>query len=157
MNNKKHTRRQFIKKAAGAGAGLLAVPYIIPSNILGRSGVISPGNKITVGCIGTGWQGTSNLEGFLNEDDVQVVAVCDIDKNHLHEARDLVNDKYGNNGCSVYHDFRELLNRDDIDAVSIATPDHWHAIPTIAAAKAGKDIYSEKPLSHSLMEGESYL
>ncbi len=108
-----------------------------------------------MGCIGTGWQGTTNLQGFLNEADAQVVAICDVDKNHLENAVRLVNEKYGNSDCVTYHDFRELLARDDIDAVSCGLPDHWHSIPAIEAAEAGKDIYSEKPLSHSLREGRA--
>ncbi|MCF8262517.1 MAG: Gfo/Idh/MocA family oxidoreductase [Melioribacteraceae bacterium] len=153
MKNNRFTRRDFIKKTGTAAAGLLAAPYFIPSNVLGRNGFISPGNKITIGIIGAGWMGTSNLESFLNEDSAQVVAICDIDKEHLTEAVQMVNSKYGNNDCSTYHDFNELLARKDIDAVVISTPDHWHAIPAIAAAKAGKDIYAEKPLSHSFNEG----
>lgn len=155
MANKKQSRRQFLKRAAGAGAGIIGAPYFIPSSILGRNGAVAPSNKITIGCIGTGWQGTSNLEAFLNEADAKVVAVCDIDKDHLLNAQRLTDVKYGNNDCATYHDFRELLARNDIDAVSLGTPDHWHAIPAIESAKAGKDIFSEKPLSHSLKEGRA--
>ena len=95
------------------------------------------------------------MQNFLEKDEVQWVAVCDIDKGHLHEARDIVNGKYGNTDCAVYHDFRELFARRDLDAVSIAVPDHWHAILAISAARAGLDIYGEKPLSHNLLEGRA--
>jgi len=108
-----------------------------------------------MGCIGVGWQGTSNMENFLREPDAQIVAVCDVDKNHLQRAKQIVDKHYGNNDCAVYHDFRELLERDDIDAVSLGLPDHWHAIPAIMAAEKGKDIYGEKPLSHTLAEGRA--
>ena len=108
---------------------------------------------ITVGCIGVGWQGGSNLDRFLALDDCRVVAVCDVDAAHLQEAVEKVNAKYGNQDCKGYKDFRELIARNDIDAVAISTPDHWHAIQAIAAAKAGKDIFCEKPLSHTLGEG----
>lgn len=87
--------------------------------------------------------------------DVQVVAVCDVDRNHLEGARDAVNGKYGNSDCATYGDFRELIARGDIDALSLALPDHWHAIPAVAGLKAGKDIYGEKPLSHNWAEGKA--
>ncbi len=148
-------RRQFIKRAAGTAIGALSFPYIVPSSVLAKPGAILPSDKITIGCIGVGWMGTSNLEGFLREADARVIAVCDLDKVHLKRAKNIVNAKYKNKDCKTYHDFRELLERDDIDAVSIGTPDHWHSIPAIAAAKAGKDIYSEKPLSHTLKEGRA--
>lgn len=153
MKNKKYSRRDFLKRSTGAAIGLFTAPYIISAATLGRNGAISPSNKITIGSIGTGWMGIANLESFLNEDQAKVIAVCDIDSDHLDEAKNMVNLKYGNKDCSVYHDYTELLNRNDIDAVIISTPDHWHAIPSIASAKAGKDIYCEKPLSHSFNEG----
>lgn len=132
-----------------------AAPTIIPAAVLGRNGAVAPGNKITMGCIGVGWQGTSNMENFLRLSDVQVVAVCDLDKNHLENARNLVNKKYGNNAVRTYHDFREVLAREDIDTVSLGLPDHWHSIPAVEAARAGKDIYGEKPLAHTLLEGRA--
>ncbi len=148
-------RRQFLKKLSGAAAGAIALPYLIPSSALGKAGTVAPSNRVVLACIGVGWQGTSNMESFLNEPDAQVLAVCDIDTDHLHNARDIVNRKYGNRDCATYHDFRELLARNDIDAVSLGLPDHWHAIPAIAAAEAGMDIFGEKPLSHSLLEGRA--
>jgi len=153
MEKKKYSRRDFIKKSSGAVAGIFVAPHILPSNILGKNGFISPSNKITIGFIGTGWMGTANLDTFLKEEQAKVVALCDLDSNHLLEAKNRVDKKYGNNDCQTYSNFRDVLNRDDIDAVVISTPDHWHAIPAIEAAKAGKDIYCEKPLSHSLNEG----
>ena len=95
------------------------------------------------------------MENFLHEQDARVVAVCDIDADHLENARQLVNARYGDQDCQTYHDFSEVLARKDIDAVSLGLPDHWHAIPAIEAAKAGKDIYGEKPLSHNLKEGRA--
>lgn len=149
------TRRQFLKRSAGSAIATIGFPYIVPSSVFTKPGRITPGNKITVGCIGIWWMGTGNLENFLKEPDTQVVAVCDVDDNHLERAKNLVNNYYGNKNCKAYHDFRDLLIRDDIDVVSLALPDHWHAIPAIAAAKSGKDIYGEKPLSHSLKEGRA--
>ncbi len=133
----------------------MALPYLVPSSALGKAGTVAPSNRVVLACIGVGWQGTSNMESFLNEPDAQVVAVCDIDTNHLHNARDIINRKYGNRDCATYHDFRDLLARNDIDAVSLGLPDHWHAIPAIATAEAGMDIFGEKPLSHSLLEGRA--
>jgi hypothetical protein len=105
--------------------------------------------------IGFGMMGIPNMRSFLGKDEVQWVAVCDVDENNLIQARDIVNEKYGNTDCAVYRDFRELCQRKDIDAISIALPDHWHAIPVIASARAGYDIYGEKPLSHDLLEGRA--
>jgi predicted dehydrogenase len=99
--------------------------------------------------------GSGNLGGFLGDPRCQVLAVCDVDKNNLEGARKRVNTHYGNDDCSAYKDFRELVARDDIDVISLATPDHWHALPAIAAAKSGKDVYGEKPFSHDLREGRA--
>ena len=148
-------RRQFLKKAAGLAAGAIAFPYVIPSSALGRNGTVAPSNRVVMGAIGIGWQGMANMRGFLSKDEVQFVAVCDVDKNHLDKAKQTVDEKYGNRDCATYHDFRELIARGDLDAVCIALPDHWHAIPVIAAAQAGLDIHGEKPLSHSLAEGRA--
>jgi len=155
MNKKKHNRRDFIKKSSGAIIGLASIPYFIPSKIIGRNKLIAPSDKIRVGCIGVGWQGTSNMKTFLKESDAIVVAVCDIDKNHLTEAKNTVDTYYGNKDCKTYHNYKEILERNDIDVFSIGLPDHWHGIVSVAAAKAGKDIYGEKPLSHNLLEGRA--
>ena len=108
-----------------------------------------------MGCIGVGGMGRANMDNFLGQADCQVVAVCDVDANHLKGAKETVDARYGNTDCAAYKDFRELLARADIDAVMIATPDHWHSIPAILAAESGKDIYGEKPISHSLREGRA--
>jgi predicted dehydrogenase len=131
-------------------AATSVAPMILPRRLFGAD---APSNKITLGCIGVGWQGGGNLGNFLALDDCQVVAICDVDESHLKEAVDKVNAKYGNQDCKAYKDFRELLARKDIDAVCISTPDHWHSVIAIAAANAGKDIFCEKPLSHTLGEG----
>lgn len=149
------SRRRFIRTAGAVTAGVVGFPYIVRSSALGKAGIVAPSNKITMGCIGVGWQGTENLRSFLSLDDVQVVALCDIDKNHLKNAERIVNRRYGNTDCATYHNFEELIARQDVDTVSLGLPDHWHAIPAIAAAKAGKDIFGEKPLSHSLVEGRA--
>jgi hypothetical protein len=133
----------------------MALFAIIPDRALGAAGRPAPSNRIVMGCIGMGGQGSGNMGAFLGQPDVQVVAVCDVDKNHLAAAKNTVDAHYGNKDCAAYTDFRELLARKDIDAISLATPDHWHAIPAIMAANAGMDIYGEKPISHCLMEGRA--
>jgi hypothetical protein len=152
---KNFNRRQFFRKAAGAAVGAISFPYIATSSSLGQDGKVPPSERITLGFIGLGWQGTRNLYSFLAEKDCHVIAVCDVDKGHLQNAANIVNVHYGSTGCADYGDFRDLLARNDIDAVVLSLPDHWHAIPAVEAAKAGKDIFGEKPLSHSFNEGRA--
>lgn len=149
------SRRRFITQTAGTALGVMGLPYIVPSSALGRSGNVAPSNRITMGCIGVGWQGGSNLGSFMREKDCRVLAICDVDKKHMRGAVSRVNKRYGNRDCASYSDYRELLARDDIDTVSLGLPDHWHAIPAIEAAKSGKDIFGEKPLSHDLKQGRA--
>jgi predicted dehydrogenase len=148
------SRRHFIKGSAAAGAAIMA-PTIIPASALGADGKTAPSNKIVMGCIGVGSMGTGNMRSFIRHEDVQIVGVCDLDGRHLTRAQEIVNSVYDNEDCKTYIDFRELIGRGDLDAVSIAVPDHWHAIPAIAAAKAGLDIYGEKPLSRSIRESRA--
>jgi len=148
-------RRDFLKRSAMAVAGAVAFPYVIPASAFGADGNVAPSNRVTLGCIGVGSQGTGNMRGFLGFDEVRVVAVCDVDRSHRERARGMVNERYGDEGCADYNDFRELLARDDLDAVSIAVPDHWHAIPAIAAARKGLDIYAEKPLALTIPQGRA--
>ena len=141
-------RRQFLK-ATGAA---LALPTILPSSVFGQN---APSKRITVGVVGWGMQGPGNTKSFLAEKDCQVVAACDLDKNHLQGALDTINDHYQNQDCQGYHDFRELLERKDIDAVMLAVPDHWHGILATEAAKHKKDIYGEKPLARTIFEQQA--
>jgi predicted dehydrogenase len=152
------TRRKFLKELTATSAGLVGAfgfPTIVRASALGRSGVLAPSDRIVMAGVGFGMMGIPNMEAFLGKDEVQWVAVCDLDKNHLTEAKSIVDQKYGNSDCAVYSNFRDLLVRRDIDAVSIAVPDHWHAMLSIAAARTGWDIYGEKPFSHSLREGRA--
>jgi len=143
---KKVNRRQFLKKAAGISAGAVSFPYLVRPSALGKASSVAPSERITIGFIGVGGHGRSvNLKNFLGNSDAQAVAVCDVDANNRNIARDMVNKKYGNKDCSTYNDFREIIERNDIDAVMISTPDHWHVPISIAAAKAGKDVECEKP------------
>ncbi|HUW61976.1 MAG TPA: Gfo/Idh/MocA family oxidoreductase [Candidatus Bathyarchaeia archaeon] len=147
----KINRRQFLKNSAMAGAAL-ALPSIVPGSALGADDAVAPSNKITLGCIGVGSMGTDNMKNFLGLSDCQVVAVCDTYEDRRQKAKDLVDAQYGDTGCAMYGDYRELLARKDIDAVMIAVQDHWHALIATAAAKAGKDMYCEKPLGVSVEE-----
>lgn len=149
------TRRDFLKRSSAAVAGAFAFPAIIPASALGADGHVAPSNRVVMGCIGVGSQGTSNMGNFLERKGAQIIAVCDVDLAHRTKAKQLVDEAYGNADCQHYNDFRELLARDDIDAVSIAVPDHWHSIPAIAAARRGKHIYAEKPLSLTIVEGRA--
>lgn len=145
------SRRQFLKTSAWGVA-----PLILPSHVWSVEN--APSSKITMGFIGVGIQARGLMGGFLGQKGVQVVAVCDVDKNRREAAKKRVEEKYadgkpeGWTGCEAYNNYEELLARKDIDAVCIATPDHWHAIITVAALKAGKDVYCEKPLTHNIHE-----
>jgi predicted dehydrogenase len=148
-------RREFLRKVPAAAAGALAFPTIVRASALGLNGALPPSEKIVMAGVGFGMQGPSNMQAFLEKDEVQWVAVCDLDKDHLAEAQNRVNKRYGNKDCATYGNFRELLLREDIDAVSLAVPDQWHAILSISCARNGWDIYGEKPLTHSLAEGRA--
>lgn len=147
-------RRSVLAGAAGLATGALGFPRPVPAAALGRDGRVAASERITLGCIGVGSQGKSNLKAFLGKPEVQVLAVCDVDRSRREEAAALVEERQGK-GCAAYNDFREIIGRADIDAVSIALPDHWHAIPAVQAARAGKDIYAEKPLAYSIAEGRA--
>jgi len=160
-------RRQFLRRAA-ATASSLAVPLVVPQTVFGAS---SPGNRINVGLIGCGHQSQRIVPSFLVHEDVQMLAVCDVNRQSKgyyypdqvlgrETAREWVNEHYAAKsssgrfkGCDVYSDFRELVALKDIDAVAIVIPDHWHSLVAIGAARSGKDIYCEKPLSLTIHEG----
>lgn len=147
------SRRRFLKSAALAGA----VPFILPSRVWAAD--TAPSRQVTLGFIGLGKQGAGLLRACLPREDVRVLALCDVDTVRRKLARTALEKEYTKSGsapaCDEYTDFRELLARKDIDAVVIATPDHWHALIAIAAAKAGKDIYCEKPMAHTVLEGRA--
>lgn len=143
------SRRTLLK---GAAASAAAAPFILPSNVW--SAETKPNSRLTMGFIGMGKQNKGLLGGFLGQD-TQVVAVCDVDTNRREEAKKRVDTHYkhsGPGGCAAVSDFREITGRKDIDAVCIATPDHWHAIIALAALRNGKDVYCEKPLTHNIHE-----
>jgi hypothetical protein len=134
---------------------MAALPNIIPATALGLDARPAASERIVMAHIGMGWFGTVDLKIFLECPQAQNVAVCDVDAAKAAAAKDIADARYGNRDCKIYHDFREMLDRDDIDAVSIATPDHWHAIPTIEACRRGKDVHIEKPLSLTIEQGRA--
>ena len=146
------TRRGFLKETAGTALAAGVLPHLLPSSVWGAEGAVTPANRITVGCVGQGPQGQGVMSNFLNQPDTRVVAVCDLKQEQREQSRRLVNNHYKNEDCAVYSDFRELIARPDIDVVLVATPDHWHVLTALAAIRAGKDVYCEKPLAISLAE-----
>jgi predicted dehydrogenase len=179
MRRKTIGRRAFLKQTAGAALGTLGLPLFIPARAMGNTATPPPSERITMASIGCGGMGTNNLRAFLAQPDVQVLAVCDVvtasdEYGHWYKqgwngawfgrepARKIVEADYAQKnpsgsykGCDAYVDFREIIARSDIDAVCITTPDHWHAIPAVMAATAGKDIYCEKPLCLTVAEGRA--
>lgn len=149
------SRRDFLKRSTAALTTAITVPFIVPSSVFGGNGSVPPSERIVMGGIGLGGQGTRDMQNFMTCADVQFVAVCDVDTSRRNKAKAIVDENYGNKDCTGYGDFRELLTRDDIDAVLSATGDRWHALTSIYAAKAGKDIYCEKPMSLTIAEGRA--
>jgi len=146
-------RRQFITTT---GLAALAAPMVLTScKSAATPKRKAPSERITMGVVGWGMQGPSNTQAFLSLPDCQVVAACDLDKNHLASAVNKINEKYGNKDCKAYHDYRELMAREDIDAVMLAVPDNWHELVSTEAAKQGKDIYGEKPLARTIAEQQA--
>ncbi len=153
--NQQWTRRQFIKGATAAAGGIVAAPSVITSTALGAQGRAPASERIVVGVIGLGGRGKYVMGAFMEQPDTQVVAVCDVSDQRRQSGRAQVNHKYGNQDCDAYIDFLELLDRPDIDAVLIATGDNWHSGASIMAARAGKDMYCEKPMSVAINESRA--
>ncbi|KPJ70013.1 MAG: hypothetical protein AMS14_11190 [Planctomycetes bacterium DG_20] len=167
MGSGRLTRRTFLKAAAGAAAA----PYVVMASARGTDGRPAPSNRVTLGCIGLGGRGTADMRTFLTDERVQIVALCDVDAGSNRyggkqkglapvmkyvEKEDAAEAGTGRNrGVFATQDFRDVLTRDDVDAVCVATPDHWHAAIVVAAAKAGKDIYCEKPVSLTIADGRA--
>ena len=146
------TRRDLLKTAAAAG--LAAVPCLVPARALGKDGNVAPSERILLGGIGLGGRGRSVLSGMLGEPDVQFLAICDTNRSRREMVKNMVDAKYGNKDCAMSRDIREFLpERTDLDAVVIATGDRWHALASIMAMRAGKDVYCEKPSSMTIAEG----
>ncbi|MCP5518874.1 MAG: Gfo/Idh/MocA family oxidoreductase [Verrucomicrobiales bacterium] len=152
-------RRAFLQRTMAA-AGFLAMPALVPGRVLGAAGETTPGNRVNVALIGRGAMGSGHLRRLVGDPGFQLLAVCDVDRTRREAGREAVEAHYAAEtaagryrGCAAYNDYREALVRDDIDAVLIASPDHWHALHAIDAAKAGKDVYCEKPVSMTVEEG----
>jgi len=149
------TRRGFLKRAALVG-GAVAAPCVIPASALGLNGAVPPSERIVLGGLGVGNRGTHDLNWMLPEKDVQFVAICDARKARREAVKQLVDTKYGTQDCAMYRDMREFLaTRTDIDALLITTGDRWHATASVMAMRAGKDVYSEKPSSMTIAEGQA--
>ncbi len=169
---RRRTRRHFLKTAAAAASAAVAAPALVPSSVLGAN---APSNRINLGVIGCCNQSTVDLPNFLRNDDVQVLAVCDVNTashGYVREdqylgrepAKKQVEAFYAEKhrsgtyrGCDAYNDFREVLSRSDVDAVAIITPDHWHGVMVCMAAAAGKDIWAQKPLSLTIRQGQQMI
>lgn len=155
------SRRAFLRRAVSAAGAAGMFPAIIPSSALGADGHIAPSARITLGFIGTGDHGVGmNLSTFLWQPDAQVLALCDVDHARLRKALGVAREHYAKHrpgesieGCLITGDWREVIGRHDIDAVVISTPDHWHVLLALAAARAGKDVFCEKPLTRTVREG----
>ena len=170
--NRRVSRRDFLRSSTALAAAAFAVPTIIPASVLGKN---APSNRITLGIIGCGNQSTVDIPEWLKNDDCQIITVCDVnragygyksDDQYLgrEPQRDFVNKFYSKKSgkdsyqsCDACIDFRDVLARKDVDAVAIITPDHWHAVQTIMAAEAGKDIYCQKPLGLTVRDGQEMI
>ena len=153
------TRRGFLRTATAAAGGIASM-RLIPSSARAAAPALPPGERINVGLIGRGIMGSGHLKVLLGRKDTQVIAVCDVDRSRRDEGCAIADEAYGEErkagtyrGCAAINDYRELLARPDIDAVVIVTPDHWHSLISIEAARAGKDVYCEKPVSLTIREG----
>ena len=150
------SRRKFMATAAAA----VAAPYIVPTSVFGADGSVAPSNRINMGFIGVGGMGGGHVSRLRGDREVQVIGVCDVDYDRANNHRQGVEKAYAAQmesgtykGCASYNDFRELIARPDVDAIMCATPDHWHALVSIAAMKAGKDVYCEKPMTLTIEDG----
>jgi len=149
-------RRQFIRGAAAAAGGLIAMPTIITSTALGTGGRVPASERIVLGGIGIGNRGSHDLRWMMPEKDVQFVAVCDPQRKRAEAVKQMVDTRYGNKDCRIYHNTPEFLaERTDIDALLVTTGDRWHALASIMAMRAGKDVYSEKPSCMTIAEGRA--
>ncbi len=153
------SRRTFLKRSLTA-AGAVAVPQFVPARVFGQPGNVAPNDHISVALIGKGAMGSGHLQRLAYDPAFQLVAICEVDQTRREAGRKAIEDIYAATqpggsyrGCSAYVDYREVLAREDIDAVVVVTPDHWHVLQSVDAAKAGKDIYCEKPLSITLQDG----
>lgn len=152
---RKISRRGFLKQIALTAGTALLMPEIVPSSALGKDGAIAPSNRIVLASIGCGNRGLLDLSHFLEEKEVQCVAVCDCWAERRNQGKIMVDDYYGSKDCKTYRYYEDILSRADIDAVLVATGDRWHTPMSIFAARAGKDVYCEKPFTLTIAEGRT--
>ena len=145
-------RRDFLRRGVLAAAG---APYVVPSSVLGRDGAVAPSDRVTLGAIGLGHRGRTDLSHFLEQQDVRCLVVCDCSAERRAQGKAIVDAYYGNTDCVPTRFHEEVLARDDIDAVLVVTGDRWHAVLSALAARAGKDVYCEKPFSLTVAEGRA--
>ena len=150
----KFSRRRLLKAVGGAGAVLLT-PSFVPSSVLGKDGAVAPSERIVLGALGIGGRGTGDLRCFMDNPDVQFVAICDIRKIRRDAVKEMADTHYGNQDCDTYRNMHDILARPDIDAMLIATGDRWHTMASITAARAGKNVYCEKPCSMTIAESRA--
>ncbi len=149
------SRRRFLKTAAGASA-LAAVPYFVPTSALGKDGAVPPSERIVVGAIGIQHRGMHDLGWIMGRPEVQFVAICDLQKKQRVKIKDYVDNHYGTKDCATYPEINGFLEaRPEIDAILTATGDRWHALASILAMRAGKDVYTEKPSCMTISEGRA--
>jgi predicted dehydrogenase len=155
MSNKS-SRRDFIRRSAAIAAGAFVIPEIIPSSVLGMGGSTAPSDRVVIGAIGTGSQGMSNMRDFLRlKNAVRFVAVCDVDSVRLNRAKEVVDRANNSQDCRTYSDFREFLEKEKPDAVSLALPDHWHGIIYTAVVNKKLNVYGEKPICRTIHDGQT--
>jgi predicted dehydrogenase len=145
--------RRNLLRSTGVAAAAVAAPTVIPSSALGFGGFTAPSERITLGMIGFGLMMRGHFSRNLGDKSVQILAVCDVDKKKRETARDKVNQTYGNNDCACYNEHEKIMERGDIDACFVITPDHWHVPISLDAIRSGKDVYVEKPMSLTIREG----
>src|SRR6056297_751854 len=150
----KFNRRQFVKSSIAGAAGTMILPTVLPAAVFPGRNRILPNDRINLGFIGVGGMGSGHLKSFLGYDDVRVLAVCDVKKVQRDKAKETVDSRYGSNECDTHNDYRELLARKDIDGIVTATPDHWHALIGLEAARQGKAMYFEKPVTLTVEEAQ---
>ena len=153
-NQDKLNRRKFLKSAGIATAGAIVMPTIIPACARGKDGHKAPSDRILLAAVGLNSKGNNNLKALLHQKGVQTVAICDLDKNHLSKTQTALWEHYKNKDVKGYTDYREMLAKESIDAVTIAVPDHWHTLLYTTFAEHKIDIYGEKPLVRKIEEGK---
>ena len=149
------SRRKFIKRTIASGIGIAVFPQIIPASALGKNGHVAPSNRITMAVIGAGSQGMGDAKWFNRNNEIQFIAACDVDKAHRDRAKLVFDHHNKNSDTRTYLDYRELLEKEKVDAMLIALPDHWHGAISTAVASKGIDIYGEKPLARTIKEGRA--